>query len=145
MEEVISILFMLLISSTKFFFAPTTAFVSGYSYLETIGLTISGGFLGVLIFFYFGELLKKIFKNFRFFKKRKEKRTFTKRNKRILRIRNKYGLIGLSLLTPILFSIPLGSLLAARFFDHDRRTIPFLLASVILWSFILTTITFLLE
>ena len=129
----------MLLSGIKFFFSPSTTYLSGYSFIETLGITISGGVIGILIFFYFGEFLKYLFSGIRFSKK--EKKTFTKSTRRIVSIKSKYGLIGLAILTPVLLSIPLGSLLAAKYFDHDKRTLPFLILSVVLWSLLLTSIT----
>ena len=139
MTDIIKIIGLIIFSGLKFFFAPSTVYLSGYSFFETIVITTTGGILAVLVFFYFGEVLKIIFSSKR--KKKKEKKKFTKSNRRFIKIKTKYGLIGLAILTPCFFSVPLGSLLAARYFDEDKRTLPFLFASVILWSFILTSIS----
>lgn len=139
MTELLKILGLMFLSGIKFFFAPSTTYLAGYSFIETLAITISGGVLGILVFFYFGEFLKYLFSGIRF--RKKEKLVFTKSSRRIVSIKEKYGLIGLVILTPILLSIPLGSLLAAKYFDHDKRTIPFLIISVVLWSLLLTSIT----
>lgn len=139
MTDIVKIIGLIIFSGLKFFFAPSTVYLSGYSYFETIAITSTGGILTVLVFFYFGEALKIIFSSRR--KKKKEKMKFTKSNRRFIKIKTKYGLIGLAILTPCFFSVPLGSLLAARYFDEDKRTLPFLFTSVILWSFILTSIS----
>jgi hypothetical protein len=41
-------------------------------------------------------------------------------------------------LTPLVLTIPLGGILAARFFHHERRTIPAMLLSVVLQSLVVT-------
>lgn len=139
MTEILKITGLMVLSGLKFFFAPYTVYLSGYSYFQTIAITITGGILSTLIFFYFGEALKYIFSSKR--NQKKEKKKFTKSNRRIINVKTKYGLIGLAILTPCFFSVPLGSLIAARYFDKDRKTIPYLLASVVIWSFILTSIS----
>ncbi|MEQ8324151.1 MAG: hypothetical protein RIC15_08830 [Vicingaceae bacterium] len=141
MTEIIKVFGLLIISGVKFFFAPSTAILSGYSYLETIIITTSGGVGGLITFYYFGEFLQYVFTRSK--KKKKEKKKFTRLNRRIIKVKSTYGLIGLAILTPCLFSIPLGSLLAARYFDKDKRTLPFMIASVVLWSFVLTTFSLL--
>lgn len=139
MGDVVKIFGLLIFSGVKFFLAPSTAIISGYSYTETILITTIGGIGGVITFYYFGEFLQYVFSRKK--KKKKEKKVFTRMNRTIVRVKSTYGLLGLAVLTPCLFSIPLGALLAARYFDKDKRTLPFLLASVIVWSFILTSAT----
>ncbi len=138
-------------SSVKFFWSIPAVVVAGYSFWETILITCFGGLTGFVLFFYIGELkpVRDFFdliagwfvRIFGIRKTKKVKRKFTRRNRFIIAVKGKYGLIGLSILTPSLFSIPLGSLLAARYFDKDRRTVPFMVISIILWSFLLTSIS----
>jgi hypothetical protein len=39
----------------------------------------------------------------------------------------------------VLISIPIGSIIAAKYFRHDRRTLPVLLSSVLIWSVVLSS------
>ena len=48
----------------------------------------------------------------------------------------KYGLFGIAFLTPIFFSIPIGTFIALRFFPNKKKTLPVLAASVFGWSFV---------
>ena len=139
MTELIKIIGLMGLSSVKFFFAPSTTLIAGYSFLETLAITISGGIIGIIVFFYFGEFMKALYAKMR--PNKSEKKKFSKTSRRIVTIKGKYGLIGLAILTPIMISIPIGSLIAARYFDHDKKTIPYLLISVIGWSIILTSIS----
>lgn len=62
-------------------------------------------------------------------------------NRIIVSLKNhRLGLIGLALITPSLISIPVGCMLAAKYFSHDKRTVPVLLTAVVFWAFILTTL-----
>ena len=142
MTEAIKIFGLLIFSGVKFFLAPSTAIISGYTFLETILITTAGGIGGVITFFYFGEFMQYLFRRR---KSKKEKKKFTRFNRYIIKVKSTYGLVGLALLTPCLLSIPLGALLAARYFDDDKRTLPFLLASVVIWSLVLTTATSLIH
>ena len=139
MEEFLKIFGLILFSSVKFLFAPSTVYIAGYSFIETLAITMSGGLSGILVFFYFGELIKYLISKIKI--RKKTKKTFTKTSRQIVRIKEKYGLIGLVILTPSFLSIPLGSILAAKYFDHDKRTLPWLITSMIIWSFLLTSIT----
>ena len=50
------------------------------------------------------------------------------------------GYLGVAALTPLVLTIPLGGILAARFFHHERRTIPAMLVSVVLQSLVVTAV-----
>ena len=130
-----------LVASVKFLFVPITMALAYYPYWETIITTMLGGVTGVLFFFYFGrmaidkvtELISKKPKE------EKKKQVFSRTNKFIVKVKRRFGLIGLSIVTPCIISIPIGCLLAAKYYGKDSRTVPFLLAAVVLWSFVLTT------
>ena len=137
MTEIIKIIGLIAFASVKFFLAPPATILAGYSFFETLAITISGGIIGVFIFFYFGEFIKGLFS--KYWKRNKKKKIFTKSSRRMANIKVKYGLIGLAFLTPCLFSIPIGCFIAARYFDHDKKTIPYLILSVLFWSITLTS------
>jgi hypothetical protein len=69
-----------------------------------------------------------------------KKRIFTRRNRRIVRIWKSYGLIGLAALTPILFSIPIGTFIITRLEHNHKKILFYMLVSVSCWSLILTSI-----
>lgn len=127
--------------------APGTALVSGFSFFQTILLTTAGGFTGITFFYYFGlwavekmEGIKNRSKFSRF--QNVPKKIFTKGNRRIIKIKVSFGLIGLIIITPALLSIPIGCVVAAKFYRHNKLTYPLLLLSTFGWSLFLTTIVF---
>ncbi len=135
----VEILFLLSISATKFFFAPGITISSGYNTLETLMITSSGGILGIVVFYYFGEFIFNQYDRFaRKFRKNRQQKTFSRKNKMIVKVKGKWGLYGLALITPVLLSIPLGSVIAARFFNTQKRTLPILILAVLFWSVTLT-------
>lgn len=138
--EILRVVGLMLLSSVKFLFAPSTVYISGYSFLETILITVCGGTIGVFAFFYGGGVIFSLFRRPPG-EEKKKKKIFTKKNRVLIRIKNGYGLYGLALVSPCLISIPIGCLLAAKYFKHDKRTIPVFLAAVVFWSFVLTSIT----
>jgi len=121
---------------------------AGYSFTSTILITTLGGIAGFFMFFYigeikwiryyFGKIMDFVFHLFGVDRAQKQKKKFNRMNRLIVTVKGKYGLIGLSLLTPVLFSIPLGSLLAARYYDKKKATIPYMIVSIVIWSFTLT-------
>ena len=126
-----------LFAATKFAMAlgymllPTV----GYSYIEIVFTLLTGGSTGIVVFYYAtGWINKQINK---LFKPKKKKKVFTKTNRRFIKIKNRYGLIGISILTPVLFSIPIGCFLASRFYAGEKKTIPVMLGGILFWSFVL--------
>lgn len=142
MGEWLQLVGLFLLSSTKFLFAPSTVTAAGYSYFETLLITILGGWFGILVFYYFGRILIELIMRKYFSKKdKKQKSPFTFTNKLIVKTKIRYGIIGLALITPVTISIPVGAILAARYFSREKLTVPLLLFSIVLWSLILTTIS----
>ena len=141
----IQILLTILSSSVKFALTfPLVILQFNFSFLETILWTNVGGILG---FYFFAFLSDKLIRwwNKVVGKKlkpegspAKKKKTFTKKNRRIVRIKQKYGLIGIALTTPVLLSIPLGTFLVVRYYRSSRIKYMYMIVSIIIWSFIYT-------
>lgn len=141
-SEILQLVGVFLISSTKFLFAPSTTVGFGYSYWETILITITGGWFGVLVFYFFGRVVVDLFMRNYFKKKDAQKPKFTRTNKMIIKVKSKFGIVGLAFISPVTISIPVGSILAARYFGDNKLSIYYLMASIVFWSFTLTTISF---
>ncbi len=148
----------MVIASIKFFWATPYAFyLFRLNQVETFVMIELGGLLGFLFFYsFFSFLLKelrliwpliycitpRIFK-VRFEqwldRRRYQKQTaykFTRSNKMIVRIRRKYGMLGIVVLTPVLLSIPLGAFIGTKYFHHKRNFIPSMMASIFIWGII---------
>jgi hypothetical protein len=129
-----------LFAATKFAMAlgymllPNT----NYNYIEIVSTLIAGGTTGVFFFYYFSNWINLLLN--KLFIPKKKKKVFTKSTRRFITIKNKYGLIGISTLTPILLSIPLGCFLASRFYADKKTTIPIMLAGIVFWAFVLPLI-----
>lgn len=157
------IIILVLISSIKFIFAFPFALSNKFSFHETLIYTTVGGILGILFFgFITDELIKlynwivhtymhnhprirkklKYIKDFiiNLFPKRKKKKIFSKKTKRFIRIKNRWGLFGIAFLTPLILSIPIGTFLAVRFYKATKKTIIILCLFVIFWSLFFSSI-----
>ncbi len=118
-----------------------------FSFFETILWMNVGGVIGIFFFAYLSEslinwingLINKRNKKRGIVKKTKKYKTFTRRNRRIVRIKQKYGLIGIALTTPLLFSIPIGVFLAVRYYPRSKLKYYYLIGSNVVWSFIYTS------
>lgn len=107
---------------------------------ETIFLTNLGGILGVVIFVFFSKAIiiawRKLITNRFNYRNNKEKRIFTSRNRRIVRIKSKYGFAGIVILNPVILSIPVGSFLITRYYGATLKNLFWLVAGQVAWSFI---------
>ncbi len=155
---------VLVLSGIKFVFAPVLSMGLGFSYIQTIIITSLGGLAGVYFFYYLSETMvkfynKSIYPYFSLKKKhkpidfgipvksypQKSKRSFTFKNKTIVRTRTTFGIRGIAMLTPILLSIPLGAFLVNRYYGHDKKKFVYMGVSVVLWSFLVTSVLFFLR
>ena len=164
---------MILISSVKFAFGPSFAYLNqnyDFSWFETNVYSIMGGMIGVTIFMHISEWLIDIFHkiNVSFFKRKirkstifsepvadvpehleihyqyvehklPQKRIFSKQSRRMVRIWKKYGLVGLAGLTPVIFSIPIGTFFMARLEKNRKKILLYMFISITIWSLVITT------
>jgi membrane protein YqaA with SNARE-associated domain len=127
----------ILLSAVKILFTPIGMIAAGYSYWTTIAITSFGGVLGCVVFFYLGKGISKLFKS------KKEKKTFTKQNRWIVRTKNSFGLLGMSATMGVI-SVPLATILVAKYFGKKKIALPALILSAIAWSFAVTTVSYLI-
>ena len=141
---VVQILLTILLSSIKFAMTfPIAVIQFQFSFTETILWTNLGGVLGICFFAFLSERAIAWW-NRTFGKRRKErrmhsasgKRIFTNKNRRIVRIKQRYGLLGIAISTPFLLSIPVGTFLVVRYYRLTTRGIAYLVAANLLWSVI---------
>ena len=141
----VQILLTILFSSVKFAATfPLAVARFDFSFMEIVLWTNVGGMAGIYFFAYLSERLlawwKRIFRSRRerISEKQEKKKIFTRRNRRIVKIKQKYGLIGIAFTTPLLLSIPVGVFLVVRYYHSSKTKYIYLIGSNILWSFIYT-------
>lgn len=114
---------------------PAAVILFKYNFLKVFITSVSGGVFGTITSTYISAAVLKWWDNYKegkpSFKKRK---VFTKTNRRIIRLKQRFGLTGIAILSPILLSIPLGAFLGERFYKDKGKVIIYLSISVILWS-----------
>lgn len=137
--------------SIKPLIAIPAARVAKIGHFETFIGACIGGCIGIVVFFLVIEYIAKIIHD-RKIKRLKEnaapvartKKIFTKRNRFIIKSVNKYGLMGIAAIAPLL-SLPLAALIASRindkFIHNKKKVVVYLCTSVIVWSFIMVSIT----
>lgn len=159
--KVFKLLQVLIVSGIKFLFAPFISIGYGFNYIQTALTTAVGGILGILFFYYLSKwIIVQYYKYspviYNYFSTEKTelfkqdtvqeivtRKKFTRRNKLIINIRNKYGYFGIIIFTPVLLSIPLGAFLAQKYYSRRNHTLIYLSISVVLWSFFISSVFFL--
>ncbi|MBL7924396.1 MAG: small multi-drug export protein [Bacteroidia bacterium] len=141
-----------------------------FTFFETVLYCVIGGVLGVIIFtflsrpFFMAEhwlymKIKKLFQKKATFsepvadvegnlevhyeyidKKARSRRIFTKRNRRVVKVWKKYGLTGIAIITPVLLSIPIGTILANLLESNKKKIILYMFFSILFWSLAMTTV-----
>jgi hypothetical protein len=159
--KVFKLLQVLIVSGIKFLFAPFISIGYGFNYIQTAVITAVGGILGILFFYYLSRwIIAQYYKYspaiYSYFSGDKidlarqivlqeivVKKKFTRKNKLIINIRNKYGFLGIIIFTPVLLSIPLGAFLAQKYYSRRNHTLIYLSISVVIWSFFISSVFFL--
>lgn len=69
-----------------------------------------------------------------------KRRIFTKRNRRIVKVWKKYGLTGIAIITPIILSIPIGTVIANSLEPSRKKIVLYMFISILFWSLTMTSI-----
>lgn len=137
MAEFLKILTVILLCS--FFFSklgmPAAVILFKFNFLKVFIVSCIGGIGGSIFYVFLSAALLKWWDNYKDKKFASKKKTyFTKSNRRIIRIKNRFGLTGIAILTPLILSIPLGAFLAERFYKKKSQVIAYLSVSVMITS-----------
>ncbi len=137
----------------KFMFAPLGGPGLGLTFLETYLSCIAGAIFSAAIFFfsasYFMDLAakkyqKKLQASLDSGNPMKPKKKFTRMNKMIVRIKHSIGIIGICFYAPLFLSIPGGSIIAAKFYGHDKRAFPLIVLGIGINGIIITSLAYFL-
>ena len=142
----------------------------GFTVFETVIYSVMGGMLGVVVFSYFSPPIFQCWHWIRhlFTSKKKikeifgeptvdvdqpvsvtysymdlaarKKKVFTKRNRKIVTIWKKYGLVGLAFITPVILSIPIGTIIANSYVTNRKKIFLFMFVSILFWSVLMTSL-----
>jgi hypothetical protein len=136
-QELIEYLSVYLISMFKFVGGPVLGAGYGLSFLATVVATVLGMMTTVVIMSFFGLRLRAWMTR-RFNVGRKK---FTRRNRRIIYIWRRYGIFGISFLTPVIFSPIIGTLLVTAFGGKRKKVLLFMLISACFWALVITSLS----
>ncbi|HEY0031376.1 MAG TPA: hypothetical protein VGC65_11495 [Bacteroidia bacterium] len=138
----LGIISVFLVSAVKFFFGGVPmALGLGFSHFQSITVTTLGGFTGVTIFVYTSDKLIAYFKEKAALKRAQHPgapptKKFTKKNRTIISVKRRFGVVGFSFLVPVFIPIPIGCFLAVRYFNDKQKIIRCLFAAVMFWAIV---------
>ena len=125
-------------SMVKFVAGPLTGLATGLSYVETALFTALGMMATVILFTLIGKPLRAFLKRTLW----KNSKRFTKRNRQFIFIWRKWGVFGVSFLTPLILTPIGGALLANLFGGPKKQIIVYMLISAFFWGFAISGIIF---
>lgn len=144
MGYLFKVLWWWLLSIVKFLFVPFVMMSNPgseyWTFVEIVLITSSGAALGAFVFFHFGEFIMQKRQGIQK-EKKKNKRVFTPMRRTIIRLKTRLGIKGLMLISGLI-SVPLASLLCARYFKHDKSALAKLILGFFLWSIFLTSLAY---
>ena len=128
-----------LLATFKFMFAPFTGLACELSFIETYITCVIGGTISSAVFFYFSKLLMLKLRSYR---GKKQKKVFTKTNKLVVWIKIKFGMIGICFWAPFFFSVPLGSIIVAKFYGKKKEAFFLIFLGMNINAFITTGLAY---
>lgn len=129
-------------SMIKFIGGPMLGIGSGLTFWETAILTSFGMMTSVFLFStVFGSGFRKwILSNFY-----RNRKLFSSKNRRLVKVWRNYGLKGVAFLTPLFFTPIGGTLIATSFGETRKRIFLYMFASSAFWSIVFSLVLFLLK
>lgn len=122
---------------------PAAIMLFDYSFPKTMAVACAGGIAGNIVFTYLSAAILKAIHNFRVKRNLIHRRKiFTPFNRRVIRVRLKFGLAGIAFITPILLSTPIGAFIAERFYRDKKKIILYLSAATVFWALALYSVFF---
>jgi sterol desaturase/sphingolipid hydroxylase (fatty acid hydroxylase superfamily) len=119
-------------SMLKFLGGPLVGLGLKLHWIETAVCTTIGMMLTVSLVMFLGEFIKRFFIN------KKPRKRITKTTRLAVKIRKKFGLIGIAALTPLIFTPAGGTVLAVAFRYSKTAILLNMLISAVVWAFIQT-------
>ena len=139
------------LSTVKFMFAPLGGPHLKLTFIETYLACVAGAIFSATIFYFSAEyfLLRARRKRHQAYEKSKNegipmkrKRNFTRMNKLIVRIKKSLGIIGTCFWVPFFLSIPLGSIVTAKFYGKRKKTFLLIVLGIFFNALVTTTISY---
>ena len=74
----------------------------------------------------------------------KKRKIFTKTNKTLIKVKHSLGIFGVSFLAPLFLSIPVGTIIVAKFYGKHKLSYPLIIIGILVNGIITTGISYLI-
>mgnify|MGYP006184034631 CR=1 FL=1 len=118
----------------KFVAGPILGSAAGYSILEITIVTVSGMMTSVFFITYLGEWIKANWS----VKITKKRNVFSKKNRRIVKVWQKFGPIGIAAITPMLLTPIGGTIIMSAFRVEKKIVFTYMFISGLFWAVLLS-------
>lgn len=152
------VLHIVLLASVKYFVTLPYAMIIGLDYKQAIIAVLAGGVGGFLFFYYLSKPVNRgltrlwphlchvvpgtIKRRYNLFcdrqKKKRGGKSFTRKNRFLVRLKTTYGFWGIIITTPVFLTIPIGAFLANKYYGRRKRIVTYMILSIIGWGGILS-------
>lgn len=122
------------LSFVKFLVTPATAIIAGVDPWFVFAYSATGAALGLSLM---RPVSNALFRWRTQRRKAKGKRTFTAGRRRLVKIKRRFGLLGIAIIGGVV-GVPVAGLVAFKYFGHRKTTLPVLILVFALWSALLT-------
>jgi len=162
-SEIVKVILIILLSSVKFAAGPPFAYYDqryDFTFFETVIYSLIGGMLGVWVFTFFSleiqfaidwvkKRFRKAFSKNPFSKNSESadltdspvrKKIFSKKSRRFVKLWRKYGMVGVAFITPVIISIPVGTVILNLFEDNKQKIFIYMFFSILFWAVLMTSI-----
>ena len=139
-HEIRQITGIFVLSSVKLGFGGVPAAVfAKFSFFKAVTITTGGGVTGSIVFANISEWVLENWDKFRakYLPAPKKPRKHLLDNKFAHKVKEKWGLAGIAFFTPFILSIPIGTMLAVRFYSDKQKVISYMLISIAAWDMLL--------
>jgi type IV secretory pathway VirB3-like protein len=119
---------------------PTAMFAFHFSFTKILLISLTSSIFSSVVSVYLSKelimlyeyVMRKIYPN-------RQKRRMTKINRLLVKIKQYFGVVGVSVISPLVLSIPFGTFIAISFFGYKNRvkTIVLMSLSAVVWTIIL--------
>lgn len=139
------------IATVKFMFSTVGGPSFGLAFYETFLAAFAGGSFSAAIFYFASDKFLEYSHSRKVLKEKQLlakgilvplKKKFTKTNRLIIKMKMKFGIYGICFWVPFFFSVPIGSMIVAKFYGKLNQTYPLIVLGMALNSAIITFITY---
>lgn len=140
-----------LIATVKFMFSTFGGPAFGLAFYETFLAAFAGGSISAAFFYFASDKFMEYTHNKKMAKEKElltkgvlvpHKKKFTKTNRIIIGMKMKLGIYGICFWVPFFFSVPLGSIIVAKFYGKQSQTYPLIVLGMAINAAITTFITY---